>query len=153
MVSKFRIILDSISFNLSLIRSISMINQIDADKTETQPKILLSTSQLDHKYTLNDEYKERADNEKERADNEKERADKEKERGDLEKNRADEYKELGEQQLQRMEREIQRIKEEMERAGQETKRLKNEIERFNRSEKSYITQMKYFYFRFYTDFY
>ena len=116
-----------------------MNNQIDADKTESQPKILLSTSQLDHKSTLNDEYKERADKEKERVDREK--------------NRADEYKELGEQELQRIEREIQRIQEEMERAGQETKRLKHEIERCNRAEKLYTTQMKYFYFRFYRDFY
>lgn len=143
----YLISLDSIS--LRLIRLISMTNQINDDKT----KILLSTSQLDHKSTLNDEYKELADREKERADEEKERADKEKERGDREKNRADEYKELGEQELQRIEREIQRIQEKMERAGKETKRLKNEIERFNRSEKSYITQMKYFYFRFYRDFY
>lgn len=46
---------------------------MSAVKTESQSKILLSTSQLDHKSILNDEYNELADREKERADEEKER--------------------------------------------------------------------------------
>ena len=90
---------------------------------DVNPKILgcLSTSQLEHEYTLTGKYKERGDRENECADQDKE---------------------CGEIEMERVARELERANEEIELAKQEIKRVKREIERANRHQKSYISQIK-----------